>query len=295
MHHPSQDRIVERLHQNPALAGVPFEVVEDDDGLHLELDGERLATIPADPRRRRAECDELARRYGISLFDPDAFSEATAEDLEKWLYYAAGFGDSADAVVAWETRRYEARLPRMAAVLAGRVRNRLASPFVGRAGAGASIVESLSFEVARQVRTRESEWSGVPVELETAGYYLDVGIDLDGADDERLRYRLDGQLDVLTDDERADAERLVPPRSIVMVADALTVPWTESTTDEAASQVEAWLETCGEAFVGPALDRAVPGERPFAEGMQTLADQLDRPLDLAVALRYAHLRTEVGS
>lgn len=295
MHQPSHDRIVDRLHENPELAGVPFEVIEDDEGLHLELDGERLATIPADLERRRAERAELGRRYGIALFDPDAFSEATAEDLEKWLYYAAGFKDSADAVADWETRRYETRLPRMATIVTERVRDRLASPFVGRAEAGAAVVESLSFEVVRQVRTRESEWSGVPVELESGGYYLDVGVDLDGVDDERLRYRLDGQLTRLTDDERADAERLVPPRSIVMVADALTVPWTGTSSDEVSSQVEAWLEACGEAFVGPALDRAVPGERTFAEGMGALSDELDRPLDTAVALRYAHVRAGVES
>lgn len=284
------DEIVDRFHANPELVGVPFEVVDDGDGVHLELDGRRLATVPADPVARTARREELTDRYGIALFEAEAVEAASAEELETWLYYDAGFQDSMEPVIEWETGRYEARLPDMRAVVTARVSDRLASPFVGIDGAGSGAVASLDLAIDRVTQARESTWSGVPVELESSSYFLVIGVDLEGVDDERLFFRVDSQTSPLTDDLWADAERMVPPRCIVLVADALTVRWHEGATDEASAMVEAWLERCGEAFVGPALDRPQPGERTFGEGMMAVADRVGIPHDLTVAWREAYFR-----
>lgn len=284
------DEIVDRLHANPELVGAPFDVVEDDSGIQLDLDGTRLATIPADLEARTARSEELERRYGIALFEPEAFESATADELETWLYYDAGFKDTDDPITEWETARYEARLPEMAAIIAERVQQRLASPFVGFVDAGSAVVESLDCSLELVRKARESTWSGVPVELESSAYHLVVDVDLPGVDDELLSFPVDSQMDPLTDDVRADAERMVPPRCIVLVADALTVRWDEESTAETASMVERWLDRAGEAVVAPALDRPQPGERPFGEGMTAVADRIGVAHDYAVAWREAYFR-----
>lgn len=153
------------------------------DGVHLDLDGEILASIPADCEERAAERADLERRYGVALFGADALDEATPPEMEQWLYYAAGLKDSHAPLVEWETRQYEARLPDLAAVVAERVRDRLAEPFETLDPSGRALVGSLDFEVERYVRSRESTWSGVPVELQSGGFRLSVDVALDWVDD----------------------------------------------------------------------------------------------------------------